>query len=177
MKIPGKGEVERALKLTKREVKSALRQVNQQAGRLVTRGDYTGAQSWVDMGRAITGFGAEVDALQLRWQALQETAPGQTTSEGTPLWEYYQPILQALVELGGEALVAELEEKVAPILAGVLHPEEMNIMSGDKLRWKRAVRRSRRHMIKEGFLENHSGLRWRITDSGREAAKRSASPK
>ena len=177
MKTPGKGEVERALKLTKREVKSALRQVNQQAGRLVTRGDYTGAQSWVDMGRGITGFGAEVDALQLKWQALQETAPGKTSSERTPLWEYYQPILQALVELGGEATIAELEERVAPILATVVHAEEMNVMSGDKLRWKRAVRRSRRHMVKEGLLEDHSGLRWKITESGREGATRFASLK
>jgi hypothetical protein len=81
-----------------------------------------------------------------------------------------------LVQLGGEATVAELEEKAAPLLAGVLHPEEMNVMSGDKFRWKLALRRSRRHMIKEGFLEDHSGLRWRITESGRETAKLASPP-
>ncbi len=178
MKIPGKGEVDRALKQAKREVKSALRQVNQLAGRLVAKGDYTGAQSWVEVGRAITTFGAEVDALHLNWQALHEKAPAaQISSERTPLWEYYRPILTALVELGGEATISDLEERVAPILATVLPTEEMVVLSGDKLRWKRTVRNSRRHMIKEGFLEDHSGPRWKITDSGRKAAEGPLAPK
>jgi len=171
MKIPGKGEVDRALKQTTRQVKSALRQVNQQAGKLVAKGDYNAAQSWVEMGRAMTTFGAEVAALQLKWQELSETAPGHISSERTPLWEYYRPILTALIELGGEGTISELEEQVKPILSGMLSGEEMNAMSGDKLRWKRAVRRSRRHMVKEGFLEDHSGLRWKITESGRKAAE------
>jgi len=63
------------------------------------------------MGRAITGFGAEVDALQLRWQSPSETAPGQTTSEGTPLWEYLSADFGKLWRTGWRSIVAELEEK------------------------------------------------------------------
>jgi hypothetical protein len=116
MKIPGKGEVDRALKQTQRQVKSALRQVNQLAGRLVARGDYTAAQSWVDIGRSITAFGSRVEALHLEWQGLHNDAPGQLSSERTPLWKYYRPILQTLVQLGGDATISQLEEKLVSLL-------------------------------------------------------------
>ena len=176
-RIPGNREVERALKQTVREVKAALKEINQQAGRLVARGEYGAAETLVEVGRSITKFGAEVEGLLLRWRELGETAPGQVPSERTPLWEYYRPILQALVELGGEAIVSQVEERVEPILAAVLRPGEMEIMSGDKLSWKRTVRRARRHMVKEGFLEDHAKLRWRITSEGRRVAEGTSSPK
>lgn len=171
MKIPGKGEVDRALKQTQRQVKSALRQVNQLAGRLVARGDYTSAQSWVDVGRSITTFGAKVDALLLEWQSMQTDAPAQNSLERTPLWEYYRPILEALVQLGGEAYVAEVEEAAKPFLAQVLRQEEMTMLTGGKLIWKRAIRRARRHMVKEDFLESGTALRWKITEAGRRVAE------
>jgi len=177
MKIPGKGEVDRALKQTQRQVKSALRQVNQVAGRLVARGDYTGAHSWVDVGRSITTFGTKLDALQQEWQSLHTEIPAQHAVERTPLWEYYRPILKALVQLGGEAYVAEVEEATRPFLADILGPEEMTMMTGGKLIWKRAIRRARRHMIREGFLEAGTALRWKITTEGKRAADEKLSSK
>jgi hypothetical protein len=176
-KMPGSREVERALRQTLREIKAALKEINQQAGKLVMRGDYAVAEELVSVGRTVTTFGAEVEALQSRWLDLQESATKELTIERTPLWEYYKPILVALVELGGDATLSQVEEKVEPILGGVLNPGELSMMSGDKLSWKRAVRRARRHMVKEGFLEDHSGLRWRITDQGRSVATETSSLK
>jgi restriction system protein len=177
-RIPGNREVDRALKQLARELKSALKEINQQAGRLVMRGDYTAAEGLVEVGRSVTKFGAEVDALHLRWRELPGGGkPGQVSSERTPLWEYYRPLLQALVELGGEATRSQLEEKVEPILASVLRPVEMTATSGGKLNWKRAVRRTRHHMVKEGLLEEHSGLKWRISSQGRRVAEGTTAPK
>jgi Mrr N-terminal domain len=176
-RIPGHREVDRALKQVAREVRSALKEINQQAGRLVTRGDYSAAEALVDVGRSVTKFGAEVDSLHLRWRELQQAEPGQVSSDRTPLWEYYRPLLQALVALGGEATLSDLEEKVEPILTSVLNPGEMMVMSGGKLSWKKAVSRARRHMVKEGFLEDHSGLRWRISSQGKRVAEGTAPPK
>jgi hypothetical protein len=175
--MPGSREVERAIKQTAREVKAALKEINHQAGKLVARGEYATAEELVKVGRSITTFADEVETLRLRWSELQDNAPGKLSSERTPLWEYYRPILKALVQLGGEATLDDLERKVEPILTALLQPGEMGLMSGDKLSWKRAVRRSRRHMIKEGFLEEHSGLRWKISDNGRRVAEEVAAPK
>jgi len=141
------------------------------------RGDYSAAEGLVDVGRSVTRFGAEVDALHLRWRELQLVEPAQVSSERTPLWEYYRPLLQALVELGGEATRSQLEEKVEPILASVLKPVEMTATTGGKLGWKRGVRRARRFMVKEGLLEEHSGLKWRISSQGRRVAEGTAPPK
>src|SRR5260370_20208817 len=102
MKIPGKREVDNALRLTSREIKSALRQVNQQAGRLVSRGDYDGAQSLVELGKEISQFTSEVEALHAKWRDLREDGD-ESRIERTPLWKYYRPILKALGQLGGEA--------------------------------------------------------------------------
>lgn len=176
-KMPGSREVERALRQTVRETRAALKEINQQAGKLVARGDYGAAEELVQVGRTVTAFGAEVEGLQSRWLDLQEYTSKELTIERTPLWEYYKPILLALVELGGEATLSQVEDKVEPILGGVLNPGELSMMSGDKLSWKRAVRRARSHMVKEGFLEDHSGLRWRITDQGRQIAAETISPK
>lgn len=173
MKIPGKREVDNALRHTTREIKSALREINHQAGRLVSRGDYDGAQSLVELGKLVSQFGSEAEALHAKWRDLREDK-NEAAIERTPLWEYYQPILKALVQLGGEAYVVEVEEATKPFLAEVLKPEEMTRMTGGKLIWKRAIRRSRRHMIKEGFLESGTALRWKITDEGRRAAEKAA---
>ena len=114
-RIPGNRDIDRALKQLAREIRGALREINQQAGRLVMRGDYSAAEGLVEVGRSVTKFGSEVDALHLRWRELQRVEPGQVSSEKTPLWEYYRPLLQALVELGGEGTCSQLEEKVEPI--------------------------------------------------------------
>jgi hypothetical protein len=174
--MPGIREVERSLKQTERVIKSALKEINQSAGKLVVRGEYGAAEDLVKLGRAVTLFANEVEGLQLRWSELKDSAPGKL-SERTPLWEYYRPILKALVRRGGEATLSEVEEEVEPLLSVVLQPAEMTVMSGDKLGWKRAVRRSRRHMVDEGFLEPHSGLLWKITESGRRAAEENVSVK
>ena len=40
-------------------------------------------------------------------------------------------------------------------------------------RWKRMVSLARKHLIKEGFIEDDKGWDWRITRKGRQAAKAS----
>ena len=170
MKIPGKREVDNALRQTTREIKSALRQINHQAGRLVSRGDYDGAQLLVELGKLVSQFGSEAEALHAKWRDLREDKNDVAIAR-TPLWEYYRPILKALIQLGGEAYVAEVEEAAKPFIAQVLKSEEMTMMSGGKLIWKRAIRRARRHMIKEGFLEGGTALRWKITDDGKRAVE------
>lgn len=78
------------------------------------------------------------------------------------------------MQLGGKPYVAEVEEAATPFFAELIRPEEMTMMTGEKLIWKRAIRRARRHMIKGGLPESDTALRWRITDEGRKAAALSA---
>lgn len=177
-KVPGAGGVDRALRNVKREIKSSLKQIHHHASKLLTRGNYVAAQALVDVARLVNTFDAEVETLRGKWSGLRGrgTASG-ATAEKTPLWEYYRPILQVLASGDGGASTSELLGRLEPSLTKALKPEDFEIMSNGRPRWQVMVRRARRPMRKEGFIERDGGKEWRITSAGRKAAAGQNPPK
>ncbi len=170
-KVPGAGSVERALRNVRRELKGSLKQIHQLASKLLSRGNYVGAQTLVDVARLVNSFDVEVETLQERWRSLRGgRTSGGAKGDKTPLWEYYRPILQALVSSNGRASTAELLTHLEPLVAKALKPEDLETMSNGRPRWQVMVRRARRPMKKEGFIEADGGKEWRITSTGRKAA-------
>jgi hypothetical protein len=91
------------------------------------------------------------------------------------LWAYYQPILRALESLGGEAKRTPLMEEVEKLMAAEFKKGDRDLLSNGRLqRWQVMVLHARKHMVQEGWLESGSGFLWRITSSGRRAAKAEA---
>ena len=175
-RLPGGREVDRALRNVEREVRAALKALNQQAGKSLARGDYQSAEGMVAVGRSVSDFRKEVEELRRHWRALlvpKEQSQGHAP-ESTPLWEFYRPILRALDSLGGEATRQEIERRVEPELAGLLKAGDSKVMARGNPRWKVMIRRARQPMIREGFLETSKGSRWRITAAGRRAAREDA---
>ena len=43
-------------------------------------------------------------------------------------------------------------------------------MSGGRERWKVMIRRARKPLRAEGWIENEISTKWRVTDEGRKAA-------
>jgi hypothetical protein len=86
------------------------------------------------------------------------------------MWEYYQPILKALVALGGSAKLQALLPEAKRELDGILKAGDLELMANGRPRWEVIIRRSRKHMAKEGFIEASTGATWRITTAGRRAA-------
>lgn len=43
-------------------------------------------------------------------------------------------------------------------------------------RWQVMIRRARRHLVAEGWIESGSGEAWRITEAGRRATEKEISP-
>lgn len=172
--IPGGREVEQALRSAERAVKVALKGVNQQAGKLLARGDYPGAETMVGVGRSVDGFCKEVEALRQRWRSLRVVPPDSPAGAGdtTPLWEYYRPILRTLDKLGGEATRHEIEQHVESELLSTLNPGDKRSMARGKPRWAIMVKRARKYLVREGFLESRAGLHWRITAAGRQAVQK-----
>ena len=93
------------------------------------------------------------------------------SSESTALWEYYEPVLRALESLGGEATRREIEQRVEPELTSLLKPGDRRTMARGNPRWKVMVSRARKHLVREGFLEEATGVKWRITPAGRRVAR------
>lgn len=171
-RIPRGREVEQSLVVVVREVKAALKDLNQQAASLMERGDYDGAMAMAKMGRLLSGFQAKVSALRSEWRALRSKAKnkGIEKEETTPLWKYFQPIAKALLELGGRARRHDLEKILASLLEGQFLSGDLAPTARGVPRWKVMVRRARRPMVSEGFLEEAKGPWWRITTAGRRLA-------
>ena len=174
-KLPGGVQVNKTLGLLVREVRAALKQINAEAGRLLSRGDYTGAESLVEKAKLVGDFQTQVETLRTTWKEIRSGGRKRGKSnQKSALWEYYQPILKALVGEGGSATTKQLEPHVETLMEENLKPCDYDLMAGNRPRWKIMIRRARKHMINEGFVEDNTGFEWKITKQGRKAVERPA---
>lgn len=171
--IPGADHVDQALKSVERRVANVLKRINRLAGKLLAHGDYAGSESLVQVARAVQEFQSEIVAVQDKWKSLSRMAKSKNEEKGdiNPLWEYYRPILVTLETLGGESLRNEIENTFEERNSGFLKDGDRVIMKCGLPRWKIMIRRARKHMIKEGFLDGNVKTRWRITALGRQIAQ------
>ncbi len=100
-RIPRGRDVDRGLKAAARGIKLALKELNQQAARLISRGDYSAAEELVASARAVTAFQNDVDAIKKLWREVQRGSRPASDDAPTPVWKYYVPTLRVLMSLGG----------------------------------------------------------------------------
>lgn len=166
MKVPGGANVNRSLIALRKSLKGYLKQVNQQVVKLLAKGDYSRAETLVQVVKSVDAFHGEVENLHSRWKGIKGEREEATNEVQTPLWEYYQPILQALDGLGGAARIVELEQAVGHLMDSRFAEGDLRTMARGRPRWQIMIRRARKHMVKEGLLEADTGLEWRITSAG-----------
>jgi hypothetical protein len=154
--------VDRALTNALREVAKCLTNVNKQAGAVVARGNYTDAEALVAAGKAIDSFQLRLDSLRREWRSIRTLSTDEEGDSNAPLWRAYEPILRALISLGGSASKAELAK-----FLGSSAPEDPD-HEASETEWKRRLGRARRHLVREGFLDANPSI-WRITEPGRQA--------
>ena len=112
-RVPEARKVSKALGAVDKTIKDCLRAVNQDAAKLMGRGDYGGAQLLASIGTEVQNFRRELEALREKGKAIGGSSEGKANKNSiTPLWGYYQPILQALVNLGGAARRPDIEPHV-----------------------------------------------------------------
>ena len=168
-KTPGFRSVDKALKMVGAELKVALKQINQSASKLMSKGDYESAEELIRIGRTVSAFQQEHESLRSKWNLIFSGVNDQKdASERSAQWEFYSPILQVLNSMGGAGTLKEIESQIAPFL--VLKPGDREPMSGGSERWKVMIRRARKHMVNEGLVEENSGTRWQLTKQGKRAA-------
>jgi len=177
-------EVSSSLKALLKQVDAVLKRTNEQAANLVRRGDYADAEGWVRVGTLLGEFRKKTLAFREEWKVLCREAtgkglpiagkPGKKTRQSTtPVWEFYQPILKALVQIGGEARRPDVEPLVFQLMGSRLMPGDLEMAGGERPHWQNSIRRARKPLIKEGWLsEDGSKGMWRITEKGKAAATR-----
>jgi hypothetical protein len=137
----------------------------------MAKGDYSTAEALAARGKDVVQFQSDLEVLRKRWG---EICRGSLSSKQlvAPMWAYFQPILQALIEAGGTARRVELETGVERLMRASFLPGDKDATAKGKERWRVMVQRARRHLIAEAWIEDRPGPLWRITDDGRNAAKK-----
>jgi hypothetical protein len=137
----------------------------------MAKGDYDAAEALAGKGREVRQFLADVEELRKRWRVVRAARGTVAKGQSTPLWEYCQPILRALVEAGGEATRSEIEPRVERLMAASLRPGDRSKRAGGRERWQFTIQRARKALVTEGWIEGDSGKVWRITSAGRRVAE------
>jgi len=92
-----------------------------------------------------------------------------STGKKTHQKKYRVPILKALVEMGGNARVSRVLDRVGVLMADILNDFDRKMLpTGKEIRWRNTAMWERNNMKKEGLLANNSPAgSWAITDKGR----------
>lgn len=169
-RIPQAHGVRQALRALRKAVQVSLKELNKLAGQKMAKGEYDTAQQLAARGTQIREFQAQVDALQGRWREFgdKDKSLQQAT---TALWMYYVPILQSLIKLGGAARRAEIEAEVERTVGPTFQPGDRAGTARGRERWRLMIRKARRSLVSEGWIEGGVGPMWKITDAGRKAAE------
>ena len=81
---------------------------------------------------------------------------------------------KGLGRLRGEGRLKDVEARVERLIAAELLPGDRAMMARGRERWRVMIQRARKPLISEGWLEPRPGGLWKITASGRVAAKSEA---
>lgn len=170
--VPKSRGVDQQFKSLTKAIGASLDALNQEAARFMAQGKYEQADAMAQKGREIQAFIGEVEGYRKHWRDLSKGSPrSRAKGAKTPLWAYYQPILKALDELGGQARKHDFEPVVERLMASTFEASDHDRMSGGRERWQVMIARSRKHLTQEGWLDPKGGAVWRITSAGRKAAK------
>ncbi|MBN2356917.1 hypothetical protein JXO59_12450 [candidate division KSB1 bacterium] len=171
--IPHSQHVRKSITAVEKAVKGAIKAINQEAGLMLARGRYGKAEELIATAKAVAEFQSNVRTLRDGWQSLGGSGGvnGKPKADVTPQWEYYKPLLQCLIRLGGEAIRKSIEVDFEKHCLHMLKPGDEAEMARGMPRWKRMIQRCRKAMIQEGFLENVKGGKWHISEQGRKIAQ------
>lgn len=172
-KVPGAARVSRRIRAVRQELRASLKQLHGQAAKLLAKGNYSAAQALVDVAQNLKAFDTDVQVLGDKWIAVRGGSKS-ASPEATPLWSYYKPILRAIAANEGRMSTPQLLVTLEPIVRSSFQAADLETASSGKPRWQVMVRKARKPMVKEGFLEAGSGQVWRITSAGQRAAANDA---
>lgn len=172
-RVPRSREVLKSIRNVSKEVKLAIKGVNQLASAKLGKGNYLAAQHLIETAKRMAEFQGQVKALASNWRGLASVSqPSGTDSlDSTKLWEYYKPILRCLIELGGKANKKQIIERFQTEFGSILKDGDLATNGRGIPKWQRMIHKARKPMLEEEFIESENLLTWAITAKGRRAAK------
>ncbi len=180
-----KDEVKTAIELLLEEVGRTYDVLYQEAQKAVAIHDIDRSQHILEICKKVKVFKEKVENLQREWDAIFSGVAYMPTKNGscrkkkrsrlerglrTPEEEFILPILEALVELGGEAHASDVLKLVHAKMKNILNTYDYeDLPSNNQKRWENTAQWTKDRMVKEGLLDRNvpRGV-WRITEKGRK---------
>ncbi|NPV14129.1 hypothetical protein HPY86_04275 [candidate division WOR-3 bacterium] len=177
-----KNEVNTAFEILIEEIEEVSNLLDQEAEKMVKGRDYEKVKNLAEYGERLKNFREKVKALQDEWQNIFSTVVPKSKRRRrqrgklgrglrTPESEFFKPILQSLVELGGKAEMQVVLKKVYEKMKHILTPYDFQPLKSTPTtkRWENTAQWARYTMVNEGLLKPDSprGV-WEITEKGRK---------
>lgn len=179
-------EVSSAFEILLEEVETIIEELNQEGAHNFSISKHQEARSLLDKAEAVNKFRARVKELQKEWQSLETQTKRVSPLEHkhhkkivksrlqrglrTPEAEFYRPIMEILVRLGGKAPATDVLNMIPRWMEGVLNEYDMQYLTSvpNTPRWRNTTQWARNELINEGLLSKVSpkGI-WEITDKGK----------
>jgi restriction endonuclease Mrr len=180
-----KNEVNTAFEILLEEIEEVFNLISKD-GEVAFKGqDFDKAKRLIESGERLKAFREKVKVLQEEWQTIfadkvLKTARKRKTKEKlkrglrTPEKEFVNPILEALVELGGKAEMRTVLDRVYKKMDRVLNQYDIQHLPSDprQKRWENTVQWARYALVNKGLLAADSprGI-WEITKEGEKYLK------
>ncbi len=178
--------VDAAFDILLEPIEAEIDLVNRIGARAFESRNYDSARDALERAGRVIAFRDRTAALRREWVSLagpqvaeEETAEEHTQRRDlgrlrrglrTPEEAYYRPILQALVEMNGRAVMGQILDQVGQIMNGVLRDVDYQPLASDPElpRWRNAAQWARNSMVQEGLLRDDSprGI-WEISEAGK----------
>lgn len=187
----GKTDVNAALSLLSEEVKAEISRIRNEGADAMKAGDYETAKSVIDFAGGLETFAGNVGKLIEQWNdiAKQHDAEPEAVKEivgksffgkarkGTITThkEFYVPLLQALMNLGGGGKTQIVIDEVGNLMKGKLKPKDFEYLNtgSQTIRWRNKVAWSRSDLVNDlGYMKSDSRQGyWEISEKGRKWLK------
>lgn len=177
-----KKDVNSAFEILLEQIEAIFHSLNEDIDRFSRSQDYEKVKVLGENAKYLVEFKEKVKTLQKDWKTIfsdklvlkkntrkksEKLRRGLKTNEK----EFRIPILESLIELGGQAEMRNVLQKVSIKMENKLNKyDKESLPSGaNQIRWENTAQWCRNTLVNEGFLSSESprGI-WEITDFGRE---------
>jgi len=175
-----KNEVNTAFEILLEALNNEKTNLSNEGKEAMEVGDFRKSKVISEMGEKIEKFYKKIKELKGEWQNIfSESLSLKLIEKRTKLKkglrtkeeEYYLPILETLVELGGSGKMKNVLEKVFDKMKNKLNKYDLEHLPSDpkQVRWKNAAQWARNAMVKKGYLSSNTskGI-WEITQKGKD---------
>ncbi|MGI6460145.1 MAG: winged helix-turn-helix domain-containing protein [Candidatus Hydrogenedentales bacterium] len=175
-----------AFEMLLEEIEAEIDFVNRMGAKAFEDRDYDKAKEALERAAQVSGFRDKADDLRQEWETLFSSDADEVGTEAhserrnlgrlrrglrTREEAYYQPILNAILQLGGSAQMSDVLEQVHAAMKNTLQDVDFDPLASDPdmPRWRNAAQWARNSMVKKGLMKSNSrrGI-WEISDKGRQ---------